>query len=299
MGDLNIEIASELNEHAFVSLDHDVLVYRDVRPTIGGTAANFALASLPYFRETHVIGKLGADDFGAIITRQLEGSGIHMHCSAIQSTPTGMAIYLRDANSSRPKGTRFLIVQPNAANQALTAADVEQQASVLANSDLFVLDGYCMLTQPRRDASLLAMQIAHSGSALVVFDIVPHTAYRMYGLDMLESITALADVIIVEVGAIRHFLGLSVPIGTLEIDIALATAEVLRSRYPQKAFLLRFGFGDCDQSLVCPPNNEPRHSFTGYKDATESRGFGDTLTARELAENAPLLRTTMNHRSGE
>ncbi|WIG58341.1 MAG: hypothetical protein OJF49_001087 [Ktedonobacterales bacterium] len=299
MGDLNIEIASELKDHAFVTLDHDLLVYGNVQLEVGGTAANFAMAARGYFGEIHVIGKVGTDDLGPIITHRLAGMGIHVHCSTSSSTPTGLAIYLRDAHSSRPKGTRLLIVQPNSANQALTTSDIEQQAQVFADSDLLVLDGYCMLQQPRRDASLLAMQIAHASGALIAFDIVPHDAYNLYSLDALLSMTALADVIIVEVGAIRRFLGRPVPDGTIDVDIALETAEVLRSTLAEKAYLLRFGWGGSDQSLVCLPKSAPRHSFTGYRQAAGSRGFGDQLAARELADITPTLRTVGTQGHGD
>jgi sugar/nucleoside kinase (ribokinase family) len=293
MGDLNVELVCPLYGYTFPDIDQDTLLYRAITCYVGGTAANFALAGLDYYRELHVVGKVGADALGTMIIDQLITSGIRVHCGIDDNAPTGLALHLRDANTSRAKGTRLLVVQAHSANRALSAEDVERYAHVITQSDVLVLDGYCLLDQPRRDASIRAMQIARAENVVIAFDIVPHNAYRLYNLDTLKSVVTLSDVLITEVGTIRHFLGLTVPDSIIDEEIALATAKMLQAEFKDKVFLLRFGIGNCDQSLVCVPNMTPRHSFTGYSQAEELRGFGDRLSARELVKILPLLKEGM------
>jgi hypothetical protein len=101
----------------------------------------------------------------------------------------------------------------------------------------------------------------------------------------------LADVIITGLQTIMHFLGIGVPDQILGKETALETAKLLESEFKGKAFLLRFGIGHGDESLICLPGITPQHRFTGYRLAKDLYGFGDKLSARELAEILPILRT--------
>jgi len=290
IGDLNLELVCQLEESSFIDISQDTLLYQAIKSYIGGTASNFAIDGLKYYREVHVLGKLGADALGEAIISELRKSNIYVHCNIDPKAPTGLALYLRDSNTTNSRGTRLLIVQTQSANRTLSVEDVEQYAHILAQSDLLILDGYSFLDQPRKDAIIRAMQIAHANHVVIAFDILPHNAYNLYSLDTLKSMVAPTNVLITELVTIRRFLGFNVPDYILEKEIALETAAILESEFKNKAFLLRFGIGNCDQSLVCLPGTTPRHSFTGYGQAEELRGFGDRLSARELAEILPVLK---------
>jgi sugar/nucleoside kinase (ribokinase family) len=293
LGDLNAELVSRLDEFNFLELDRDALLYHPIALRTGGTAASFAKAALAYFREVHVLGKVGADPLGAMICDELTRLGIGVHCDSDPRAPTGLDIALRDANPARVRGTRLVVVRTHSANHQLAIADVERHAATLAGSDALVLDGYCFLEPPRRDASMHAMRIADAAGVTIAFDIVPHTAYTLYDLATLQSMVELADIIIVEVRTIRRFLGLEVPEGIIDAAMALATADALRTEFPafkDKTSFLRFGIDNADQSLICLPNAAPQQTFTGYSQAQDLYGFGDRLTVRELAVTVPLLR---------
>ena len=290
IGDLNIELVCQLNDSTFADFTHDTLLYRTIGTSIGGTAANFALAGLNYYRELHVLGKVGNDVFGMMVMNQLTSASIHVHCNIDNTVPTGLAIHLRDSNPAHHKGIRLLVVQEKAANHMLSVQDVEQHIPIIAQSDVLLLDGYCLLAQPRRDASIRAMQIAQAYNTVVAFDIVPHHPYELYSFDTLKSIIDLSTIIITELYTIRHFLQMEEQDQTEEKELAIQTAVALHTQFPGKVFLLRFGIGNIDQSLICLPGKAPQHSFTGYNQAEELRGFGDRLTARELADILPLLK---------
>ena len=283
MGDLNIESSSKLDNLTFKNINRDTLLYRPITVAIGGTAANFALAAINYFNFVHIIGKVGCDILGTTMLNQLTASGIYLHCSVDSVSPTGHSIYVRDADKDHFQGTRLLVIQTNSANYHLNVEDVKQAAEIICQSDLLVLDGYCFLEQPRREACFQAMQIANTKKTLTAMDIVPHDAYKLYDFDVLTSMLELVHIVIVELSTIRHFLDLEVMGGILEKEIALETEVLLRSEFPDKIFFLRFGIGGIDQSLCCIPGKEPEHRFTGYRTTNNPRGFGDRLAAEELS----------------
>jgi sugar/nucleoside kinase (ribokinase family) len=292
IGDVHIELHSQLDGYTFADIDRDTLLYQAITSSVSGTAASFALAALDYYQELHILGKIGADIFGSMAVNQLTAAGVHVHCAIDHTAPTALAVNLRDANPAHAKGTRLLIVQSHTANHLLNVADIEQYAHILMQSDLLVLDGYCLLTQPRHDASLKAMHIARAHNVLVAFDIVPHNAFKLYNFDTLKSIVELSDIIITELNTIQHFLQMDRPHQTYhreEMERAIEVAAILQLLFQHKTFILRFGIGNCDQSLISLPGQVPQHHFTGYSQAEDLRGFGDRLTAQELAEILPLF----------
>jgi sugar/nucleoside kinase (ribokinase family) len=282
IGDLNVELRCQLASTMFAELRNDSLFYEQIVVEVGGTAANFAMAARDHFSEVHLIGKVGADSFGELIQEQLAAEGVTLYCRADKTTQTGIAIHLRDARPDVDRGIRLLLVQQPSANQRLTTEDIDACAQVLHSSELVILDGYCLLEEPRRSASLRAMELAHWADVPVVFDILPHTAYRLYSLDALIAILAHVQVVITELQTIRRFLGLEVLTETLDVGLAHETLPLLRTVFPTHIFYLRFGVGHCDESLLCIPSRPPEHSFTGYREAEQPRGFGDRLAAREL-----------------
>lgn len=284
LGDLNVELSARLDGLAFAEVRQDTLAYCPVEISVGGTAANFALAASEYFGAVHVIGKLGEDELSRMVVERLEAKGIQLHRVSAGGAPTGLGIYIRDASRAEPRGVRLLMIRSESANNALLEEDVERFADVLLRSDLLILDGYCLLHEPRRSASFKAMELARRNNVKVALDIVPHDAHALYNFGVLKSMIEPADIFIVEVRTIRHFMGLDVPGGVLGKEVALETAKILRDEFAGKSFYLRFGIGNIDQSLFCRAGGKPEHSFTGYANAAYTKGFGDILAARELAE---------------
>jgi sugar/nucleoside kinase (ribokinase family) len=282
IGDINVELSFDISERTFQEITHDILLYRPITLRIGGTASNFANASLNYFDAVHVIGKVGDDLLGHHAITHLRALGISVHCGIEPQAPTGLGIQIRDAYPVTPQGVRLLTIRANSANRELTVDDIMTHADIVATSNLLMLDGYCFLDSPRREASLTAVSIAQAHKVPIALDLVPHNAYVLYDLGALKTLLAPVDILITELATIRHFLGLNVSASILDKTSALDTVPVLQSELGNKIVLLRFGVGNLDQSMICVPHCEPQHSFTGYSGIHDTHCFGDELSAREL-----------------
>lgn len=277
LGDINLEISST-TDTAFASLTSDRLCYQPVRLAPGGTAVNFALAAAGLFDSVTLLGAVGDDLAGEQVERALNESTVDIRLMRAAGMDTGLIVAIRDAAGTG--GVRLLVVRSPNANAALNRVFVEAHAALLAQADLLVTDGYSMLAEPRRSATLEAMRLA---GGTVVFDLVPHHIDAMIGLADLDSWLTDVDVLVVEAGTIGALLGTPRPAGVIELPHATRVLAKARTRYPNLTFLLRFGTGNSDQSLVAQPDREPLHSYTGYRDTPDPHGFGDRLTATELA----------------
>lgn len=297
IGDLTFEISSKLSTLSFEELSSDVLIYESLKQQIGGTGAKYARVAREWFRDVHLIGKVGADHFGELVLTQIENFDIRVHCSIDETSPTGLIIVLRDANQVQYRGTRLLVVNRDSANDGLTADEVSQHAPILEQSDLLILDGYCMREQPRRDACLHAMQIVHSSGGLIAFDILPHEAFKLYSLETLTSYVAMADVLIVEANTINGFLGNPLIDGKITTDNAMTAVKSLRQLFPSKTFFLFFGTDNLDETLISLPNDIVEYRHTGYEQTDFPDGWGYKITLQLLSEFAPMIRqfrTDMN-----
>jgi hypothetical protein len=130
---------------------------------------------------------------------------------------------------------------------------------------------------------LYALQIAADAGALTVVDLVPHDCYN--SVSRAEALTWLrnVDAVIAEVPTITRLLGVDCPQSTIDLHAALTVIEPLQAALPGRSLLLRFGFDNIAESLVFRPGTKPVHRYTGYTNAGDLHGFGDRLTAHELA----------------
>jgi sugar/nucleoside kinase (ribokinase family) len=287
IGDILLDIYGDTGGHSFRDITQNVLVFRPLDAHISGTAVNFATSALEWFSPVNLICKMGGDLFSALIINHLRESGVTLHYNTDPALKTGLAVKISEITPQ--KQVRLLVVEQDPASRHLTVEDVSQFKDVLAQSDLLVIDGYCFLDQPRRDASFKAMEIAHRAGAKIAFDVVPHHAYELYDLAELKHITKYANAIIIELKAICEFLGTKAPDDVFDKDVALSILPLLLSEFEGKSFFLRFGIDNVSESLICVPGKQPQHNFTGWDPAKKTQSFGDNLAACELAEHFPSL----------
>jgi sugar/nucleoside kinase (ribokinase family) len=288
-GDLQAELTSSLKDYKFIQIATDFLIYNDIDVSAGGTAANFAFEAVLHFKAVNLLGHLGNDLFGSFVRDTLVQHGIHVCCEHSPNTKTAVAIYLRDVSNVATDGVRLLLVD-RGANRLHDVRQVERYRPTICQSDLFYADGYCLLEEPRRSATLYAMTLAHTSNVVVAFDLVPHDAYRYFSLDDFKQWIQLIDVLIVEVRGIRAMLGLAWEEEILDPQKAYDTWSVFEEKFPGKDVYLQFGAGNIDESLLCRSGHVPEWRANGYVGDSKPRGFGDRLAAANLAAYLTLRR---------
>ncbi|MGH8574859.1 MAG: carbohydrate kinase family protein, partial [Gammaproteobacteria bacterium] len=273
----------------FADVTSDTLLSVPLDLAVGGTAANFAIAAVEHFAEVHLIGRVGTDPVADLISAGLAAAGVHGHLIRDPACSSGLAAVLRDADPHRQRGTRLMLISPNSANIGLTAAEIDPLADVLAGMDALVADGYAMLSEPRRSATLQAMAIVAAAGGQVIFDVVPHDSFRRYDIAELHRLTASATIIIAEVRTLCGFLGAIDQGGYYDLDRAVAALPDLIAAFGDRTLFLRFGFGNANETLHVEPGRDHQHRHTRYTDTAETVGFGDRLAARELSEYLSAL----------
>lgn len=282
MGDLNVEFSTTL-ENSFFTLRHDCLTYRDITTSVGGTAANLAFAAKRFFAQVNVIGRVGEDALGEHIDKLFADENVSLLCGHLSGKSTGVSLYIRDSTPLHHCGIRLLIID-RGANQFVDISEIERNRDVIAGSNALFVDGYCFVDEPRRSAADLALDIARDAGVLVAFDLVPHNAHRVFTLNEASRWLKKADVIITEVRTIRRLLGLESDDFVTDLKLVDEVFEVLKDMFGEKYFNLRFGVGNIEQSMLCRPGRTPELRWNHYVETKEPRGFGDRLSATELAE---------------
>ena len=282
MGDLNVEFSTTL-ENVFSSLDHDCLTYQAIKTSVGGTAANLAVAAKKFFSEVNVIGRVGEDALGEQIRRLFTDKRVSLLCSPLPGGTTGISLYIRDGAPIQNHGIRLLIID-RGANHLIDITEIERNRAVISGSNALFVDGYCFMNEPRRSAADHALDIARDAGVLVAFDLVPHDAYRVFTLQEASRWLKKADMIITEVRTIRRLLGLESDDEVTDLELVDETFRILKNMLGEKFFNLRFGNGNIDRSMLFRPGKASELRWNHYVNTDEPRGFGDRLSAAELAE---------------
>lgn len=142
----------------------------------GGKGSNQAVACARMGAETHMISKLGADDFAKLALDTWTEAGVTPHVEQRADSYTGAAyIFIEEST-----GDNAIIIAPGAA-ALITAADIEAQADLIASADVFVTQ----LEQPM-PAALRALQIARDAGVTTILNPAP-------AADLPEGMLALCD----------------------------------------------------------------------------------------------------------
>ncbi|WP_187428908.1 Ribokinase [Roseobacter fucihabitans] len=132
----------------------------------GGKGSNQAVACARIGAQTHMISKLGQDDFAKLALDTWAEAGVVAHVDQVSESYTGAAyIFIEEST-----GDNAIIIAPGAA-ALIRVADIEAKADLIAGSDVFVTQ----LEQPM-DAALRALQIARQGGVTTILNPAPAAA---------------------------------------------------------------------------------------------------------------------------
>lgn len=129
----------------------------------GGKGSNQAVACARIGADTHMISKLGQDDFAKLALDTWAEAGVKAHVEQVADSYTGAAhIFIEEST-----GDNAIIIAPGAA-ALISAADVEAQAELIASADVFVTQ----LEQPM-EAAVRGLQIAREAGVTTVLNPAP------------------------------------------------------------------------------------------------------------------------------
>jgi ribokinase len=129
----------------------------------GGKGSNQAVACARMGAQTHMITKLGQDDFGKLALDTWAGAGVVPHVQQVAESYTGAAyIFIEEAT-----GDNAIIIAPGAA-ALISAADVEAQAALIGSADVFVTQ----LEQPMA-AAVRGLEIARAAGVATLLNPAP------------------------------------------------------------------------------------------------------------------------------
>mgnify|MGYP001799369794 FL=1 len=142
----------------------------------GGKGSNQAVACARLGARTHMISKLGQDDFARLALDTWAEAGVTPHVEQRADSYTGAAfIFVDDAT-----GDNAIIVSPGAA-ALICAADVEAHADLIQSADVFVTQ----LEQPM-DAAMRGLEIARAAGVTTILNPAP-------AADLPDGMIALCD----------------------------------------------------------------------------------------------------------
>ena len=142
----------------------------------GGKGSNQAVACARLGARTHMISKLGQDDFARLALDTWAEAGVTPHVEQRADSYTGAAfIFVDDAT-----GDNAIVVSPGAA-ALISAADIDAHAALIQSSDVFVTQ----LEQPM-DAAMRGLEIARAAGVTTILNPAP-------AADLPDGMLALCD----------------------------------------------------------------------------------------------------------
>lgn len=142
----------------------------------GGKGSNQAVACARSGAETHMISKLGRDDFAKLALETWREAGVTRHVDQVADSYTGAAyIFIEEAT-----GDNAIIITPGAA-ALITPADIEARRDVIEAADVFVTQ----LEQPL-DAAMRGLEIARAAGIATILNPAP-------AADLPDGMLALCD----------------------------------------------------------------------------------------------------------
>jgi ribokinase len=146
---------------------------------VGGKGFNQAVSAARLGAEVHMVGCLGDDDFGQQFLKALEKEGIDSSFVRLDKTAnTGVGSPVIDAH-----GDNSIIIIPGA-NMHLTPQDVEKAESLIARSDIVMLQLEVPLETVQRTA-----EIAHKAGVTVLLNPAPACELSDELLNLVQVIT--------------------------------------------------------------------------------------------------------------
>jgi ribokinase len=129
----------------------------------GGKGSNQAVAAARMGADTHMITKLGQDDFSKLALETWADAGVTGHVDHVAESYTGAAyIFIEEAS-----GDNAIIISPGAA-ALIGPADIEANRDVIAVADVFITQ----LEQPM-DAAVAGLRMARAAGVTTILNPAP------------------------------------------------------------------------------------------------------------------------------
>ena len=149
----------------FTCLSVDEAGYPTLAAHPGGAPANFLAALAQYGAKTALIGKVGRDAFGAMLTRTLERAGIDVSgLRAAEDVFTTLAFVTLDGQGNRA----FSFARKPGADTCLSREEID--LSLLDAARVFHFGTLSLTDEPARSATRAAVAYARERGALLTFD---------------------------------------------------------------------------------------------------------------------------------
>lgn len=134
--------------------------------TVGGAESNVAIAAARVGAATTWIGRLGDDDLGSLVERELRGQGVDVAARRDPTAPTGLMV----KEHRRGKPTRVRYYRRGSAGSRLSPDDL--CPSLFARADVVHLTGItAALSDTARDTLRRAVTLADGGGTTISFDV--------------------------------------------------------------------------------------------------------------------------------
>jgi ribokinase len=125
VGSINLDLVGYVPR---MPVEGETILGNDFATYPGGKGANQAVAAARLGGDVAMIGRLGQDDFGTRLLRDLEGAGVNAEAVLSVRKPSGCAVILVD-----PEARNSIVVIPGA-NHELRPADLDQHGETFRDA---------------------------------------------------------------------------------------------------------------------------------------------------------------------
>ncbi|MFF8812413.1 sugar kinase [Streptomyces pactum] len=262
-----------------------------LRVGIGGAESNVAVAVTRLGAVGTWIGRVGDDDLGRLVVRELRAEGVRVLSETDPSAPTGLL--LKEMRAGRPRRVRYY--RRGSAGSKLSPADVDRSAPAIAGADLLHLTGITAALGSQPLAALhRAVEIARGSGTRVSFDVNHRRTLwpDATAAPVLRSLAAAADLVFAGPEEAALLLGRTPP-GEPTVSDGKELAAALCALGPDTAVVKLGALGAVaahEGALV----HEPARPVT----VVDAVGAGDAFAGGYLAELLRGLPPVQSLRTG-
>lgn len=195
---------------AFIPNDHTALRYvNQFTKVVAGAESNVAVGLVKLGHSSGWISKLGNDEFGQFILRELRGEGVDVSSVLISDThPTGIMFkqFTNDKDSS------VFYYRDNSAASTFSKDELNKQ--YIRDAKILLISGITpALSDSCEETTLEVMRFARKQGILVCFD--PNIRRKLWSEEraknVLEPLLALSDIVLLGIDEAELLLGVSTP----------------------------------------------------------------------------------------